>query len=197
MTIWKTLTRHSVWLISVPLVGSLVAYLLLFYMPGRREMQSLREQLQSTEATIAESELIVAKIPAVQSELELAQEYIRKWGTQVPPTHQVVDVFGQISRLGAEVGTPPTRFTPDKSVDLRFLRQVPVELACSGRFEDLREFVNRLEGLPQFIWIESLNISPLAPKDGETAKLAKCEMRLVLFGGQQEISDYVEPSHSR
>lgn len=186
---WKKLAGHSVWLISVPLIGALVGYMLCFYVPGRRDLQSLREQLKATEATIHQADLLVAKIPAVQSQLGQAQEYNRTWGERLAREGKFVGVFGSISRLAAEVGTTPSRFAPEKVVDLRYLRQVPVDLACSGEFEEIREFIHRLENLPQFMWFDQIRLSAVPTQHDESRKLTKCELKLVLFGSQRDISD--------
>jgi Tfp pilus assembly protein PilO len=186
---WKKLEQYSVWLISVPLIGALVGYMLCFYLPGRRDVRALRDQLRATEATIQEAEMFVAMIPAVQAELDRAQEYNRTWGERIPREGQIVGVFGSISRLASEVGTSPSRFAPEKVVDLRYLRQVPLDLACSGEFKEIREFIHRIEGLPQFVWIDQINLSSVSATDEETRKITKCDMKLVLFGGQVDISN--------
>jgi Tfp pilus assembly protein PilO len=176
-------------LISVPLIGALIGYMLYFYLPGRREVRALREQLHSTEATIHQSDMLVAQIPAVQTQLEETEAYNRKWGERIARDGQIVGVFGSISRLAADVGTTPSRFAPDKIVDFRSLRQVPVDLACSGEFEQIREFIHRLEDLPQFVWIDQINMSSRTLADTKSGKDTKCEMKLVLFGSQRDISD--------
>lgn len=186
---WKRISQHSVWLISVPLIGALIGYMLGFYFPGRRDLLAMREQLRATEATIHQSDMLVAKIPALQTQLDKTQEYNRTWGDRIAKEGQIVSVFGSISRLAAEIGTSPSRFAPDKIVDLKYLRQVPVELTCSGEFEEIREFVHRLEDLPQFVWIDQINLSSVPVQDDETRKLTKCELKLVLFGNQRNISD--------
>ena len=185
----KKLAQYSVWLISVPLIGALIGYMLYFYIPGRRDLTALREQLRATEATIQQADLLVAKIPAVQSQLGQARTYNEKWGSRIAPEGQIVGVFGSISRLASEVGISPSRFAPEKVTDLRYLREVPVDLACTGEFDEIREFIHRLEDLPQFVWIDKLELSSATEKTEEAGKLTKCEMKLVLFGNQREISD--------
>ncbi|MBX3414870.1 MAG: type 4a pilus biogenesis protein PilO [Pirellulales bacterium] len=185
----KRISQHSIWLISVPLVGALLGYMLYFYIPGRRDLMALREQLRATEATIHEADMLVVKIPAVQSQLGQATAYNETWNDRIAPQGQIVGVFGSISRLASDVGVSPSRFAPEKVTDLRYLRQVAVDLACTGEFEEIREFIHRLEDLPQFVWLNNIELSAVPAKNESDRKLTKCELNLVIFGNQREISD--------
>lgn len=181
----KALMQHSGWAITVPLIVAAAAYFFLSYWPGRQELQALRQQLAATQATIKDAGALAARIPAVQRQLDESSDYAEQWLARIPEVDSVVRVFGDISEAAKEAGATPSRFAPSPIREQKFIRRIPLELQCSGSFQDIREFLHELESLPQVIWIDELQLEPM----GKDRELAKCELKLVLFGRQSEISD--------
>ena len=181
----KTMLQQSGWVITVPLIALAVAYFCFFYWPARQELLALRQQLDSTRVTIRDAGAMAQRLPAAQREFDEAEQYAQEWLARIPAVDSVVKVFGDISTAAKTAGATPSRFAPHPINEQKFIRRIPLDLQCTGSFQDIRQFINQLEALPQVIWIEALQLEPL----GQNGDSTKCELKLVLFGRQTEISD--------
>ena len=72
--------------------------------------------------------------------------------------------------------------------DLESLTKIPLEVGCSGSFSQLYDFLRELEGLPQTIWVEDLQLgkSAVNPKD------VGCKLTLAVFTDNPGNSDQAE-----
>lgn len=181
----NAITQRSAWLITAPVALLVVGYVAFFFWPARKELARLREQLATTRSSISDASLLAVKLPIVQDELKETTEHTAAWMENIPEADGVVEVFGKISELAKTAGTTPSRFAPSPAIEDRFLRRVPLALTCTGEFGEIRQFLQDLEALPQLIWVDEVHIEPFQ----QNSELARCELKITLFGRQSENSD--------
>lgn len=181
----KKLLEHSSWMITAPLLLLTVIYLTVFFVPGRRELNRLRADLDSTVEMAYQAEAKSTRIEAIQADIRATGEYTDEWEGRRLSTPRFAELFGRIHALGRDAGTVFRSFNPETPVPMRHLDQMPVKLVCVGSYASLFEFVRQLESLPEAIVINSVDVA--APrKDGEGTQ---CSLNLIVFTGHSQDSD--------
>jgi len=181
----KKLLKESSWLITAPLLLLTVIYLAFFFVPGRRELKRLRNNLDTTVKLTYQSESMATRIEAIRADLQATRGYTEAWRERSVPSPQLAEMYGRILALGRDAGTVFRSLDPDTLVPMEHLDQTPVNLVCAGSFSSIFDFVRRLEAFPEAVAIDSLEVT--APsKDGE---LTQCSLNLVIFTGHSQDSD--------
>jgi Tfp pilus assembly protein PilO len=173
------------WLITLPLVGLTIVYVVAFDVPARRTSRELRAELEASQAFVAGGPMIMAQISDAQAQLQQANAYFETWRETAPPGTGSAVLVGEVSRLARAAGTRTTRLEPSSAVDYEELRSVPLTLVCMASFEQAFELLQGIEALPQSVWIDDLRIER---KDAKQDDL-NCEVKLVVFTDKSDISD--------
>jgi Tfp pilus assembly protein PilO len=160
-------------------------YLLVSFFPTARAIKSLREEIRSDESYIAQATSLTIALAQDQSELERTREYTTNSRQRLPAHGRISAFLGRITKQADVAGAGTTRIEPQPEVELETLRVVPVVFAANGSFVEISRLLAGLEGLPERIWIEDLRLEGAR----EIGQKMKCELRLVVFAGNSEISD--------
>jgi Tfp pilus assembly protein PilO len=176
------------WLVTIPMVAIAVVQITFVYLPGRRAVTQLRKDIEYKERIIKDASHISATLSAAQQDLISVKSYISNWRQVASTTHHLPAVYGSIHNLSKQSGTTPTRFEPQVFTDLSLLRQVPINMSFTGTLSQIHEFVRSMEGLPLTIWIESLRLD----KDRQTGSNVLCEVKMIVFSDNTNISNYAD-----
>jgi Tfp pilus assembly protein PilO len=183
----NTLRRGS-WIVTLPLIAVAVAYFMLFVLPGRRAIAELREQIRVKEEYVAKAAGVAASLASRKQELEKARAYAAVWQQRLLEESEITAFYGRIHEAARAAGTRFTRFDPQPPTPYQKFSRIPVTLGCSGSFAQIHDFLWHLEDMQSTLWMESLRIE----KAGESDKDASCEVVLVIFAGNHDISDYAK-----
>ena len=173
------------WLLTVPLAGLTILYVVVFDLPARRASRALRDELQASQDFVAGGPLIMAQINDAQMQLQQADGFAAVWRETAPAGTGSAVLLGEISRLSRDSGTHTIRLEPATGIEHEELRRMPLTLLCVGSFEEIFRLLRGIEALPHSVWIDDLRIER---KDAKQADL-QCELRLVAFTDKSKISD--------
>ncbi len=169
--------RQHCWWVTVPLAALAVAYLTFVWMPGRKHLQALQRQLETQREFLAGVSGLQTSLTTTQTELERAESVAKHWESQAPHQKDIPALYGKINALAKDAGLAVGKFDPQPLVLHEKIQEMPLKVACSGKFAQIFEFLRGVEGLPVTIWITSLKIE----RAGQDAKDVKCDMDLTVF----------------
>ncbi|CAK9109404.1 Type IV pilus biogenesis and competence protein PilQ, partial [Durusdinium trenchii] len=126
----------------------------------------LRADLKSTTDMSYQAEIKGTRIEAIRADLESTKEYTDQWRKRALGMPKFAELYGRVLAMGRETGTVFHSFDPETPVSMNYLDQMSVQLVCGGDFDSIFEFIRRLEGFPEAILINSIDM--VAPRqDGE------------------------------
>ena len=181
------------WIVTLPVVVLAAAYFMLVYLPQRKMIAELQQQVETKRQTLEQARIQVQSVVPTQARLSGAQQYIAKWEKTVPCPSDTSVLYAMIHQLLDDNKLAATRFDPEPPVKHDSITQFPISMEVNGSFADVYSFLDWLELMPLRIWVESLKISANGrhTKDGE--RIA-ADIKLVVFAGNFEKSDYVKHS---
>jgi Tfp pilus assembly protein PilO len=177
--------KRGSWIITVPLIGAAVAYVMLWFLPTQREMDKLRDQIELERNFITNSETLKATLVQTRRDFEKAQEVHQAWIDAAPDDRQVPQVHEAISRCVRDAGAQISRFDPQPRQPYETLEQLPVILGAQGGFEHIFTLLANLEELPQTVWLEDIKVT--SPK--KAGEFTHCQVKLAIFAKNSEKSD--------
>lgn len=181
----KTLAPRSSWLITLGLAAVSAGYLYFVFMPARRGIEKLREELSQKQAYLAQQPGLIVSLESAESDLSHTQEYVDQWRRKAPVAGELSGTYGAIHRLVTSAGVDVEKFDPQNVTNLETVRKIPVRLTAEGGFAQMHALLRGLEEMPASPWVESLRIE--RGKDAEAP--LKGEITLVIFAANPEISD--------
>jgi Tfp pilus assembly protein PilO len=173
------------WLVTVPLLGLTVAFLLGLYFPGKKAQKRLTDELELKNQLIGQSEQISTQMISTQQQLGEARKFVDAWRQTSPAGSGSSAMLGDVSKLAKAAGVRTTRFEPATIVEQQQLRQTPLAIGCSGSFAQIYQLLLGIEKLPQTVWVDDLRIER---KERSKSDL-QCELKLVIFADKSKISD--------
>ncbi len=171
--------------ILVALAGVGTAYTLLAIRPGLQKLRTMRESLAAEQLHVSAAVYLPQQIEALQAEVELATKYRLRWRKNAPQDAGLAEFYRRLTADAELAGVAVVTIRPQGAVLTAPIREIPVELQCSGTFAGLSEFLKRLEEAPESISIETLKMQPT----GEDGQSIRCDLRLTVFGESSDISD--------
>jgi Tfp pilus assembly protein PilO len=178
------LHRNS-WIITVPLAAAAAAYLLLFFLPGRRANATLAEELAEKQECVAQATTVAATLRATEQELDRTQEYIAAWKHNAPADGSRSLLYGRLHEVAKASGVTIIRFDPKPVEPRAQIRGFPVVIGCTGKYAQVHEFLRGLESHPAAIWADTVSIK----RPSENSETIECEISMVIFANNPEISD--------
>ena len=113
-----------------------------------------------------------------------------RWEKAAPKKRDIPRLYGKIDALAKDAQLAISRFDPQPFVVHEKLQEIPITMTCSGTFAQIHEFLRAIEGMPMAIWVESMRLE----KTAQTAKHVQCELTLVVFSNNLQITDYTRHS---
>jgi Tfp pilus assembly protein PilO len=125
-----------------------------------------------------------------QKEIQRTSAYVAAWRSASPHEANLAGLFGRIGALARSSHVSTTRMAPHAPLVMARVRRVTLVMGCTGSFSQIASFLQKLENMPQTLWIEDLRLEK-SSKDGE---LVGCEMTLEIFADNPESSDETKSS---
>ena len=186
----KTTILQGNWLLPLAALGMGVAYFALGFFPNRRAIGELAEQVASKQEAVLQATLESRLLSTTQKEIQQASDYVAAWRSVSPHEANLAGLFGQIGALARSSHVSTTRMAPQEPLVMARVRRVCVLMGCTGSFPQITSFLQKLENMPQTLWIEDLRLEN-SNKDRE---LMRCEMTLEIFADNPESSDETRSS---
>jgi Tfp pilus assembly protein PilO len=186
----KTHILQGNWLLPLAALGMGAAYFVLVFLPNRRAIGELAEQVAGKQEAVLQAATASQTLLTTQKELDRTSAYVAAWRSVAPREGNLASLFGRIGALARSSHVSTTRLTPQEPLVMARVRCVPMLMGCTGSFSQIASFLQKLEDMPQTVWIDDLRLEN-SSKDGE---LMKCEMTLEVFADNPESSDEIKSS---
>ncbi len=184
------MTTKKTWLVILPLAGLALVYLFVFFLPGQQRIRQLRETLTQGQDFLAETTYVLPALKATSGRLVELHRVCRAWEQCTPDDDQLASLFGRINLLARNARATTNRFDPQTATDFESVRQIPVEMQCTGTYAQLVALLRGLETMAEPVWVDSVDLQP-ASEDGQ---IIQCELNLVVFTDNSEISGQANAS---
>jgi len=173
-------------LLFVLLALAVVCSVCSLILPRQQAIADLRQQLDEREQYIQKSEHLDAQITEMENDLAAALAYVKERASQTPVDGDLDIVFGSIADEAKNSGVVTSRFQPHpEDATEAAVKRMTVTLVTEGTFQQLLDFLARLERLPLTFWIDTMQLQKV---DDESDRLS-CEMSLVIFADNRGNSD--------
>lgn len=173
------------WGAIIPLTAAFGVYLFFVFLPGMKDIQRMRSEMQFNEAAVMAAADIPERLKQIDQEFIDAHKHIEKWSGISNRPSDVAEMFGKLSNLAKLAGVATTAFRPEAKQSLATLERIPLTFGCRGTSEQVKTLLASIEGLNQRIWIDDA----LIEKSHQNGKLVTCELKLAIFADNFEISD--------
>jgi len=193
----KKLAEQGSWIVTVPLILANVAYLYFFFLPGKQEVEAMRDDIASTQAYLATAASRPMEIEHTLQKLDQAKAFTDQWQRSAPRTERVSQYFGEINRRAGAASVAVTRFEPREIEEMEHLDRISLYLGTEGTFEQTFQLLKQLEQLPGTVWVDSLRFrSRRAPRglpnsvvrDAANASV-QSEINLAIFAAKTKDSN--------
>ena len=173
-----TFSKAPTWVVTLGIALSALAYVLFIFLPFQKTIASLSRQLRDKRLHIVHTDQLILPLAHERERLAEIYRHTDEWEQLAPDPQQLAAFYARISEQARETDVQLHKFEPQPPRNLQTLRQYSVALSIQGDFEQLFEFLTRIEKMPQTIWATHVR---LAQPEGGNASL-QCEMTLTFFG---------------
>ncbi len=179
------LSKAPSWIITLGVGLAAAAYILLIFLPFQRSIAQLRQELQDKRRQIVQADQLVLPLASERERLAEIRQHTDHWERHAPGPQEMAAFYARLSEQANLASVPLLKFEPQPPRALQTLRQHSVALSVHGDFEQVFEFLTRMERLPQTVWPTHMR---LAQPEAGSASL-QCEMTLTIFGDHAGSAD--------
>jgi Tfp pilus assembly protein PilO len=184
----NTTFHKSSWIVTPCLAAIAAAYLTFVWMPSRRAIKELHEQVEAKQQLVAQATTLSAMLATSQQDLDKSQAVATAWEKAAPGKRDIPSFYGRINALAKDAGLTISRFDPQSFLTYEKFQEIPITIAGSGNFAQVYEFLRLVESLPVYVWVDSLRIE----KAAQNAKTVQCEISMAIFSNNKQNSDYAK-----
>ena len=164
-------------LVTALLGATAIAYLFLLFMPAQRAIANLRQERNEKQQQILQSTSLAIPLVQARQRLETTEQTASQWKQAAPSPSQIVATYARLTEAAQAAGLTLRRFDPQPAADRQVIGEHNLLLAWEGKFSQLFDFVQRVEGLRQTVWIRQLNVAA----DSEDSETLRGELSLTIF----------------
>lgn len=154
-----SLTNNSTTLTAVAFALA-AAFVLLVFIPLGRAISAANRSLELKRSIILQEKSLLAQIELHQDEMEEVHKYTSRWSEAPNPNFHLSQLLGEISHLAKEAGTDALRLEPRPIVSMQSLHRIPVQVGLRGTFQEIHQFLQKLESLPHQLWLHRIELAP-------------------------------------
>ncbi|MEN6450447.1 MAG: type 4a pilus biogenesis protein PilO [Thermoguttaceae bacterium] len=179
--------RQSSWAVTVPLVAIAVAYVSFIWLPGRRAIRQLQQEVETKQAFVSDSIGLPATLARRQQDLDRANAIVTRWEQAAPRKRTIPALYGKIDSLAKDAGLTIAKFDPQPFFVHETVDEIPITVTGSGSFAQIFTFLQGIERLSVTVWVDSLRLE----RTEKDAKDVRCELGLVVFSDNSRKRDYI------
>lgn len=180
-----TKPRGGSWMVTLPVAAGTLAYLVLVFLPAKREIDGLRAEIERKERFVAQRAAIMPVMHATQDELRRAEKFTVAWSEKSPDPTSRPRLYREIQELANQANVETFRFNPEAVESREAFCRIPLAITCAGSFEEVFTFLRSVEQLPLAIWIDALKIEKISA----IQENVMCEARFAVFADNPGNSD--------
>jgi Tfp pilus assembly protein PilO len=176
--------RYNSWFVTVPLLAGSLAFVFWFYRPTQGQISDMRAELQEKQLVLATATSLPADLERATRELAETRGFVAAW-RKTAMQRKLAEVCGDLASFVAAAGARTTKLEPEPALRYQCLTKTPLLLAYEGTFPQVCRVLQRIEQMPETLWIEDLRIT----REGKEAGSVACVLKLAIFAGQSNLAD--------
>jgi len=173
------------WLITGLMGAAAVAYVLFVFVPMRRSIEGVRQQIEERRQEIMEAHNLTATLAESKLQLAAARIVSHDWRSHAPRQAQLISHYASLTQQAHEAGVAIDRLDPLPATELNLLTRQNVAMQFHAPFAAVFDLVRRLESLPGTLWIRDLR---LHASDDSSATL-RGELTLTIFADRADYAN--------
>ncbi|MFO7878007.1 MAG: type 4a pilus biogenesis protein PilO [Desulfovermiculus sp.] len=189
---WQDLSlTRKIFFSSGMLLFIAAALWLTLFKPKVDKIQTLQQDIDSLDQTIATYQAQVQKLDELEERLAAQRKELTYAQTLLPETtSDAENLLSSIEKLGNDVGIDFLLFTPGKEKEHVFYASRAVEVRFQGTFHNLMRFFTHLSGLDRLVTLESVQLKPVSRAEEEGISLqADCQLNIYRMLSDQELGE--------
>ena len=181
-------SKTPTWVVTLAIALVALATIVFVFLPFQKTIASLSRQLRDKRLHIVQADQLTLPLAKERQRLAEILAHTDRWEQLAPDPQQLAVFYARISEQARQTDVQLSKFEPQAPRNFQSLRQYAVALSIQGDFEQLFDFLTRVEKLPQAIWPSQVRITQ---PEGAAASL-QCEMTLTFFGDLAGSADWSE-----
>ncbi|QDU28782.1 Pilus assembly protein, PilO [Anatilimnocola aggregata] len=182
----KTTSARSLpsWAVTGLVAALAVLYTLFIFLPTQRNATKLRSKKYELMQYVSNQTKMSDKIEKALQRQRDIEVTTTNWLQQAPRAGDVGRNLSAITQHARGAGVIIQRFDPQPMVPLKVVAQQSISVALEGNFQQVFDFLERVETMPHRVWITNLTVSSAS----EDAQTLRAEMTLTIFADLAENS---------
>lgn len=176
--------KPRTWLITALLASAALAYVFCIFLPLQLGISSIRSELNEREQHIVQAKQLAAPLEQAAIRLASTQQISEKWQAAAPSNRDVAMQLARLTEEARSAGVNIGRLDPQPPIEQQVLTQYGVAVQLQGSFEQVFDFLARIESMPATIWVRSIQLS----LDENTGVLSG-DLTLTIFGDRIDYSN--------
>ena len=176
---------HRVLILVVTAVFLLGIFIVLIYMPKKKEIATVESELRGLEKQIASVKYKAKDLEKLQGELTEAQDELKLALRLLPTTSEIPALLKSITKLGNDSHLQFLLFSPEREVPKEELYvEIPVSIEVMGGYHDVAMFFDKIGKLDRIVNI--INVSMIPAKLDATTLRTKCRALTYRFKEEEK-----------
>lgn len=176
--------KPRTWLITALLASAAVAYVFCIFLPLQIGISSIRSELNERQQHILQAQQLAAPLEHAAIRLASTQEISHQWQASAPSDREIAMQLARLTEEARTAGVNIGRLDPQPPVEQQVLTQHVVTVQLQGSFEQVFDFLARIERMPATVWVRTVQLS----LDENTGALSS-ELSLTIFGDRNDYSN--------
>ncbi|MGC8928014.1 MAG: type 4a pilus biogenesis protein PilO [Myxococcota bacterium] len=152
--------QKKILIVSGIVVGVAILFYFLAINPVMKDINKLKNQIKSLEATYAEKQGIANNLASFRREVEKLNQDLKDALTLLPNSAEIPELLSRLSDVLEKSGLKMEVFELGMESPAGFYARVPIKIEVSGSFHEIVVFFDKVSKLPRII-----NISDITFKD--------------------------------
>lgn len=178
------------WLVTGLIAAAAVAYTMFVFLPQQRKTGLLKAKKFELMQYVANQGQMSDKIAKAQERQRDVEVTTARWLAHAPKLSEVGRDLSAITTQARTAGVTIQRFDPQPAVPYKSVAEQTIVVAVEGSFEQVFDFMHRVEAMPHKVWITNLSLNSAS----EDAQTLRAEMTLTIFADLAENSGSAKSS---
>jgi type IV pilus assembly protein PilO len=123
------------------------------------ERDGLVKNLAELDAKIAELNVVKARLPELEKEVEQLSLRLDQLRRILPPARETPDLMKRAQALASQSNLKIRSFTPGQAAQKEFYLEWPIEMQVDGTYPNLATFFDRIGRLPRIVNIGNIRVT--------------------------------------
>jgi Tfp pilus assembly protein PilO len=141
--------------VAVVIIGGFVLFR---YMPLKREIKAVKQNIYTQKLTIVKGAADVEKVPLIKQQLLNIQSELKDYGANIPDQRDLGVFLRRIATLMNEYQLREQVIVPREEVKGDKFSCIPLNMRCKGKLSQMFDFYKQLQGLDRLIRIERVKL---------------------------------------